>query len=71
MCPSYRGKPSLSICDDGRGFSGIDTERGTAAGMGIKIMHYRARQIGATLEFLPRSEGGTEVRLEMRMIQEA
>ena len=33
-------------------------------------MHYRARQIGATLEFLPRPEGGTEVRLEMRMIQE-
>jgi hypothetical protein len=26
--------------------------------MGIKIMHYRARQIGAKLKFLPRSEGG-------------
>ena len=33
-------------------------------------MHYRARQFGATLKFLSRSEGGTEVRLEMRMIQE-
>jgi signal transduction histidine kinase len=60
----------LSICDDGRGFSGVDTERGTAEGMGIKIMHYRARQIGAKLKLLPRSEGGTEVRLEMPMIQE-
>ena len=60
----------LSICDDGSGFSGIDTEHGTATGMGIKIMHYRARQIGATLKFLPRPEGGTEVRLEMRMIRE-
>jgi signal transduction histidine kinase len=59
----------LSICDDGNGLSGVDTERGTATGMGIKIMHYRARQIGATLKFVPRSEGGTEVRLEMRMIQ--
>ena len=59
----------LSICDDGKGLSGVDTERGTATGMGIKIMHYRARQIGATLKFVPRSEGGTEVRLEMRMIQ--
>jgi two-component system NarL family sensor kinase len=60
----------LSICDDGKGFSGVDTERGTAAGMGIKIMHYRARQIGAKLKLLPRSEGGTEVRLEMPMIRE-
>ncbi|MEP6605534.1 MAG: ATP-binding protein [Nitrosospira sp.] len=61
----------LSICDDGKGFSGVDTERGTATGMGIKIMHYRARQIAAKLTFLPGSEGGTEVRLEMRLIQEA
>ena len=59
----------LSICDDSKGFSGVDTERGTATGMGIKIMHYRARQISATLKFLPRSEGGTEVRLEIRLIQ--
>ena len=58
----------LSICDDGRGFSGVDTKHGATTGMGIKIMHYRARQLGATLEFLPRAEGGTEVRLEMRMV---
>ena len=35
--------------------------------MGIKIMQYRAKQLGAKLEFLSRTEGGTEVRLEMRM----
>ncbi|WP_256327722.1 sensor histidine kinase [Nitrosospira sp. Nl5] len=56
----------LSICDDGRGFAGVDPKRGTTTGMGIKIMQYRARQLGAILEFLPRAEG-TEVRLKMRM----
>jgi len=29
-------------------------------------MQYRARQLGATLAFLRRPEGGMEVRLEMR-----
>ncbi len=57
----------LSICDDGSGFIGIDTQHKTISGMGIKIMQYRAKQLGAKLEFLSRSEGGTEVRLEMRM----
>jgi two-component system, NarL family, sensor kinase len=33
-------------------------------------MHYRAHQLGAILKFLSRPEGGTEVRLEMRMSQE-
>jgi signal transduction histidine kinase len=60
----------LSICDDGHGISGIDTEHGSAVGVGIKIMHYRARQLGAALKFLSRSGGGTEVRLEMRVVQE-
>jgi signal transduction histidine kinase len=60
----------LSICDDGSGISGIDTERGSTVGVGIKIMHYRARQLGATLKFLRQPGGGTEVRLEMLMVQE-
>ncbi|MDQ3186604.1 MAG: histidine kinase, partial [Pseudomonadota bacterium] len=64
---SGNGMLCLSICDDGSGFAGVDTKHGTAAGMGIKIMHYRARQLGATLEFLTPAGGGTEVRLEMRM----
>ena len=63
---SEEGMLRLSICDNGRGFAGVDTKHGS--GMGIKIMQYRARQIGAILEFLLRAEGGTEVRLEMRMV---
>lgn len=65
LLTSEDGILRLSICDDGCGFTGISTEPGAAPGMGIKIMQYRAKQIGATLEFLLRAEGGTEVRLEM------
>ena len=64
---SEHGILSLSIFDDGSGFVGIDTNHRTISGMGIKIMQYRAKQLGAKLEFLSRREGGTEVRLEMRM----
>jgi signal transduction histidine kinase len=67
---SDSGVLCLSICDDGSGISGIDTERGSTVGVGIKIMHYRARQLGAALKFLPHPEGGTEVRLEMLIVQE-
>lgn len=67
---SGSGMLYMSICDDGSGISGIDTEYGSVVGVGIKIMHYRARQLGATLKFLSRPEGGTEVRLEMRMVKE-
>lgn len=65
---SQQGVLRLSICDDGGGFVGIDTSQKSISGMGIKIMQYRAKQLGAKLEFLPRSEGGTEVRLEMRIV---
>jgi len=57
----------LSICDDGCGFrSEVNHEE--TQGMGIKIMLYRAKQLGAKLKFLPRAEGGTKVCLRMRMI---
>lgn len=65
---SEEGVLYLSICDNGRGFAGVDTKPGATQGMGIKIMQYRARQLGATLEFLRRAEGGMEVRLKMRMV---
>ena len=65
---SEEGILCLSICDDGCGFVVNDTNQKTMPGMGIKIMQYRAKQLGAKLEFLSRSEGGTEVRLEMRMV---
>lgn len=58
----------LSICDDGCGFTSNDDKHETIQGMGIKIMQYRARQLGAKLAFLSRPEGGTEVRLEMRVV---
>lgn len=64
---SQEGILCLSISDDGGGFVGIDTNQKSISGMGIKIMQYRAKQLGAKLEFLSRSEGGTEVRLEMRV----
>lgn len=60
---SEEGLLRLSICDDGCGFADADTI--ATSGMGIKIMQYRAKQFGATLSFLSRPEGGTEVRVEM------
>lgn len=58
----------LSIVDNGRGFSqknfaDKDLKHIVTPGIGIKIMHYRAKQIGASLEFLHRPEGGVEVKL--------
>lgn len=57
----------LSILDDGCGFTGIDINHPSTPGMGIKIMQYRAKQLGAKLEILARKEGGTEVRLETQI----
>ena len=62
------GKLCLSICDDGCGFAGGEVKSAETPGMGIKIMQYRAKQIGATLELLLRPEGGTEVRVEIRTV---
>ena len=64
---AVQGRLSLSICDDGCGIASLGTKRETMPGMGIKIMQYRARQIGATLEFLLSAQGGTEVRIEKRV----
>lgn len=57
----------LSICDDGCGFTNIDINHPSTSGMGIKIMQYRAKQLGAKLEILARKEGGTEVRLKTKI----
>lgn len=59
----------LSVCDDGCGFSGVGVRHTAASGMGVRIMQYRAKQFGAILEFLARAGGGTEVRVEVRMVQ--
>lgn len=66
---SEKGLLRLSICDDGCGFPGNNTNHIATSGMGIKIMQYRAKQFGATLNFLPRPEGGTEVQVEMKKAQ--
>jgi PAS domain S-box-containing protein len=48
----------LAIRDDG---CGLPPDFGRGPGMGIRIMEYRARMIGAELEVRRRPEGGTEV----------
>ena len=48
----------LTIDDDGVGLA-PPPDRGK--GMGLHIMSYRARMIGATLSVKPRAEGGTVV----------
>jgi two-component system, LuxR family, sensor kinase FixL len=48
----------LRIVDDGKGFPDVPPDDG---GMGIRIMHYRARIIGASLEIRPAPNGGTMV----------
>ena len=63
---SEHGVLRMSIIDNGRGFAAGKPV--PTPGMGIKIMKYRARQLGATLHFLRRPEGGVEVRLEMRTV---
>ena len=49
---------ALSIRDDGVGFSTSFVSR---TGMGIRIMHYRARVIGATLDLKSDGGSGTQV----------
>lgn len=49
---------SLRVSDDGVGFNPAVSEK---RGMGLNIMHYRARMIGTTLEVQPNSPTGTVV----------
>ncbi|MBY0474762.1 MAG: hypothetical protein K2Q13_06850 [Nitrosomonas sp.] len=51
----------LTICDDGQGFNGSTSEENFFSGMGIKIMHYRAKQLDGKLTILRRNESGVEV----------
>jgi nitrate/nitrite-specific signal transduction histidine kinase len=52
------GRLILTIEDDGTGIRNSGAEAG---GMGLPIMQYRARMIGADLEIKPREGGGTAV----------
>jgi len=59
------GTLCLSICDDGCGISNAPHTQDTHIGMGLKLMEYRAEQLGATLALLPSLKGGLEVRVEI------
>jgi len=48
----------LAIQDNGRGFP---APARSAIGMGIRIMRYRARMIGATLELRSQPAAGTKI----------
>jgi nitrate/nitrite-specific signal transduction histidine kinase len=48
----------MQIDDDG---GGIDSARPSSDGMGLRIMRYRARMIGAAIEIKEKESGGTEV----------
>ncbi len=63
---SAGGNLRLVISDDGCGLIAAPAKRSTSSGMGIKIMHYRARQCRAKLKMSSRAQGGTEVSVEMR-----
>lgn len=50
------GSLTLTVLDDGIGLPLVPGER---QGMGLRIMHHRARMIGATLEVQRQAQGGT------------
>ncbi len=58
----------LSIEDDG---AGIHTRLPPAGGMGMHLMNYRARTIGAVLHVGPRAGGGTIVSCSMHRLPPA
>jgi len=60
------GSLCLSIRDDGCGIPDALATKIPHHGMGLKLMGYRAEQLGATLELLPNPKGGLEVRVEMK-----
>ncbi len=66
-----RNEAIVLVKNDGRRFP-TEKMRLTVAnshGMGLKIMHYRARLIGATLEFTPGRKSGCTVRCTIPLAQ--
>ncbi|OPZ10743.1 MAG: Nitrate/nitrite sensor protein NarX [candidate division BRC1 bacterium ADurb.BinA364] len=55
------GRVRLCVEDDG---VGLRSREGRNEGMGLRIMEYRARLIGAALEIGPRDGGGVRVVCE-------
>jgi len=58
LAPAGKDSYTLAVRDDG---SGLALPLPEGRGMGIRIMKYRARIIGAEVEVVPRPEGGVEV----------
>lgn len=66
LMPNGMGGCILTISDDG---VGMPPEPLRKLGMGLRIMHYRARMIGAELEVQPRPGHGTEVVCNLPSVQ--
>lgn len=58
------GSHTLIVEDDGIGFNSPAV--GQTTGMGIRIMRYRARVIGGTLDLKNRPDHGTQIKCEVR-----
>jgi signal transduction histidine kinase len=56
---SNHARVSLSICDDG---VGIPENQSRSAGMGLKLMEYRAAVIGGVMGTKRLPHGGTRIR---------
>jgi len=67
LAAKREGELSLSIVDNGKGFSPNDLQ---SEGLGLRIMEYRARSIGAALKISQRNEGGTRVCCVVPLSQE-
>ncbi|WP_367870129.1 ATP-binding protein [Luteolibacter sp. Populi] len=52
----------LKVSDDGKGLDAKAPPTPSEGGMGLHIMDYRARAIGAKLEVAPAKNGGTSIR---------
>lgn len=57
------GLTTLRVSDDGRGIEDLGAD---VDGVGLRIMNYRARSIGATLTVAPQASGGTMVTCAVR-----
>jgi two-component system sensor kinase FixL len=56
-----RGKVRLTVTDNG---TGMPKDAVDAAGMGLKIMRYRARMLGGEVRFERADSGGTRIVCE-------
>ena len=62
-------EPMLSVVDNGGGIENDSIDQSLSSGMGLRIMHYRAELIGATLTIETAIEGGTIVECKLQRHQ--